>query len=865
MQPKLIEIFQSIADIHATTKTEQIREIVPIEKWLENGFYCGPDGLLLYDFWKQEITEFIHSGQPEWVLFGSLGSGKCITGNNRVMTSEGYIKIEDLAPSEVDGFTPLEVKVDDTHSSDYFYKDSTQQEVVRVYSDRIDLSGTKDHPIKVLTPDGVQLKKLGELKNGVRVALDTQVPVLFNNRTTRPEEFKDLTEGEFGHATGTLSLGESLEMEKLSEWFFKSNKDFIRGFLLGLLRPGQRHYEIASQSKGLIKSIQELSNILSIYPRFKVKSMKGYINYFGLEFTEVEFNRLTNPTQAPKTRFVFTECKVEIIKKSVNVYDLSVPVTHQFYAGGVINHNTTAAAFALFRKIYELSCFSPIPGIYNLMRSTILWFVYFSVSLTQAKRTGYGRIMAIADTIPYFNKYFIRDKNVISSLVYPSMTVTYGSDVGHQIGMDLFGTFLDEGDFYKSVVSPKDVEVLSKSKILYEATLRRRKTRFNIKGEDNGLSLLISSPSYQSPFVEERIQKLNSSGKGFVTIVEGLKVNAAKFSADDKFHVYLGSEMFDPKVIQNRDDLVELLEGLSIEYDKKAGSIELFDQFADRLELEAVPVDFLDDFLDDIVASIQDILGKSLRGSVGFVTERSLNKATTSMLKRMFVKDIISISTKRSDRIEDFFIDTPNYDREVPRCIHIDQSITTDRTGLACSVHIGCSMRGGLDPHVATEWMLSLSPPSVGEIPILRVAEFIVHLRDLGYNIAFVSLDSFQSRSSLQYLESEGINCGLVSVDRTDEEYLFLKGLIIADKYICPANSIFKRELLNLVWDKRKRKIDHRPGQSKDLSDAVVGSVINVFNYGQNYLPTMFIGSTGGEDETIADQVLNESLWDEVE
>jgi len=204
------------------------------------------------------------------------------------------------------------------------------------------------------------------------------------------------------------------------------------------------------------------------------------------------------------------------------------------------------------------------------------------------------------------------------------------------------------------------------------------------------------------------------------------------------------------------------------------------------------------------------------------VEEFLFNKAKppTSMLKRMFVGDIISISTKRNDGIEDFFIDAPNYDRKAPRCIHIS------RTGLACS------LMGGSNSYVATEWMLSLAPPSVGEIPILRVAEFIVHLRDLGYNIAFVSLDSYQSRASLQYLESEGINCGLVSVDRTDEEYLFLKGLVLAGKYICPANSIFKRELLNLVWDKQKKKIDHRPGQSKDLTDAVVGSVIGVFNYG---------------------------------
>ena len=55
---------------------KQIREIVPLEDWLENPFYCGDDGLQIYDYWKQEMLDFHNSGKSEWILFGSLGSGK---------------------------------------------------------------------------------------------------------------------------------------------------------------------------------------------------------------------------------------------------------------------------------------------------------------------------------------------------------------------------------------------------------------------------------------------------------------------------------------------------------------------------------------------------------------------------------------------------------------------------------------------------------------------------------------------------------------------------------------------------------------------------------------------------------------------
>ena len=54
-------------------------EIVPIEKWLEDPYYVGEDGLLLYPYWKEQMIDIFRPKvvpYTEVVITGSLGGGK---------------------------------------------------------------------------------------------------------------------------------------------------------------------------------------------------------------------------------------------------------------------------------------------------------------------------------------------------------------------------------------------------------------------------------------------------------------------------------------------------------------------------------------------------------------------------------------------------------------------------------------------------------------------------------------------------------------------------------------------------------------------------------------------------------------------
>lgn len=502
--------------------------------------------------------------------------------------------------------------------------------------------------------------------------------------------------------------------------------------------------------------------------------------------------------------------------------------------GSLGSGKTTAAVFAFIRKIYELSCYLPIPYLYGLMRSTTIYFIYFSVSLIQARRTGFARFQDIIDSIPYFNDYFSRDKGFRSLYKYPGISVIYGSSVAHQIGMDLLTTLLDEGDFYDEQKGVTAFQEFSRAREIYLSTINRRQQRFSINGRDSGLSILVSSPAYGTSFVESRIESSRRRDSAYISEPIGYKINRSRH-ATTFFHVFTGTEDIDPRVIDSVDDLMEVIETAGIDsppdQDLSKFSLSALVRFAreNGLEIEDVPENLRQSFEDDPLRAVRDIIGKAIRAVSIYMDNKMLAPCITKRLKHPFTKQVISLSTKDTKRIEDYFkAEWLMLDPDLPRYIHIDQSVTNDRTGMACSLMAEEDMPEAGYPHVITEWMLAVTPPAIGEIPILRCAEFIVWLYELGYNIQKVTMDSFQSRASLQYFNEQGLDADLRSVDRYDDAYVSVRNLVNNGKHHLYDYPLYAREIVDLIWDRSRRKVDHPPAGSKDVTDAVAGSVQNV-------------------------------------
>ena len=164
------------------------------------------------------------------------------------------------------------------------------------------------------------------------------------------------------------------------------------------------------------------------------------------------------------------------------------------------------------------------------------------------------------------------------------------------------------------------------------------------------------------------------------------------------------------------------------------------------------------------------------------------------------------------------------------RFAHLDLSVTGDATGVA----VGCVdrfvriERGGeaeVLPHVHVDLVLRVLPPGDGEIPYHLIRTLLYLLREHGMNLRLVTADSFQSVDMLQTLRQAGFRTWPRSMDRTTGPYEFLKSALYDGRVSVPRNGHLMGELLSLEIDTQAGKIDHPPGGSKDLADALAGVV----------------------------------------
>lgn len=499
--------------------------------------------------------------------------------------------------------------------------------------------------------------------------------------------------------------------------------------------------------------------------------------------------------------------------------------------GSIGGGKTTFANALLMRKLYELSCYEYPAALFGLMPETKIAFMYFTVTLRQAERTGFAMLRDMIDATPYFQEEFKRDSKINSEIRFPRISLYTGSEFAHQLGLALLGAVLDEANFLKT----KDP--LEKARTLYTAIIERRKSRFVVDGKDRGLSVLVSSAEEPSSFVEERIKKVSGVDDVLVVSVVGYELKRFHYSSDS-FVVFVGTEFCRPKVVDTVEDLVEVLGWFRVD----SNIIEEVRKYPVRYSVrnvvpleyrdyfKEVPIDFRRAFEEDIYRALKDVLGMSVGGE---------NKLFRSMLAydeaivqkpRLFKDDVVQLSSKDDVRLQDMFRLDLITDRDVPRYVHVDLGIKGDRTGMACAKVIGIKKTdlGGL-PIVEVEWMVGIEPNRRyvdDEVPLWKIREFLIWLKDSGVNIVKVTFDSFQSVDMIQLLQRRGFQVERLSVDKTDEAYRNLVTLYLERRIKHVENMVYRRELFALEWD--GKKVDHPPQMTKDIADGVAGAVYMV-------------------------------------
>lgn len=131
-------------------------------------------------------------------------------------------------------------------------------------------------------------------------------------------------------------------------------------------------------------------------------------------------------------------------------------------------------------------------------------------------------------------------------------------------------------------------------------------------------------------------------------------------------------------------------------------------------------------------------------------------------------------------------------------------------------------------PVVVVDAVAWWEPRAEGPVNLSEVKQWIQNLRRLGFNIGLVSFDRWQSFDIQNELKAVGMRTDTVSVAKKHYEDMAM--LVYEDRLVMPAIDLLFEELSELKIMKGNR-VDHPRKSSKDLADAVCGSIYGAISH----------------------------------
>ena len=430
-------------------------------------------------------------------------------------------------------------------------------------------------------------------------------------------------------------------------------------------------------------------------------------------------------------------------------------------------------------------------GIGNIITKPIL-LSFFHVSVSKAQDEFINPLNEMRSNSPYF-KRLLSNHNVRYNVDGVRSNTTIGADV-------IFYN-LSEVNFIN----------YDKSYQRIESAISRYKTRFQKCMGFFGNIIIDSSPGIHGSVTNDFIRN-NPEANIYV-------VNAANWEAkahlgiyfrQGSIDVYPGDLSHDPFIIDSEDQLTDKI---------------------DKDLILKVPKELEREFRSNLERNLRDLAGITLEFSGSFIKDKS--QADKCFNLPHFIKDTIIVDFyENEDRLYEFLEEGI---LQIPKdkiiFIRFDIGVTRDKTGFAIGyfddwTYPDPNNLNYKEPNYKVPIACSISRKQGQETSISKLKELVIELNK-NYEIGNVTCDQFQSRQLIQDLNILGIPGGYLSVDRTNLPYNYFKNLMYNNQVELPMSDALKFELFNLK--NVDGKIDHDKDKSKDISDAVVGLVYDIY------------------------------------
>ena len=470
-----------------------------------------------------------------------------------------------------------------------------------------------------------------------------------------------------------------------------------------------------------------------------------------------------------------------------------------------IGKTSTAINIAAY-MLHRLMCLRDPQLFFGKKEISTFSLLFFNITKDLARGVAYQEFMSTLQASPWFNSHGKFSKSEQNPVYIPDggkIAITYGSDASHALGQQVFCAIMDECNFARSGI--KDVNK-AKERMMdtYNTISARIKGTFRKGGEVYGKLISVSSKKSDSDFMEDYITRQKASGAGdhiYICDRPQWEVLPPSMFHDETFTIAVGDRHRKGFVVNNEDP---------------AALKELEDQ---GYMLMHPPIDMRPEFIGDFEIALRDLAGISVPGALSFITQDSLTSCIGER-QNPFINDIIQIGTKDSYTLEQFFhmdLVPPNL-KKAPMYIHLDLSLTTDRTGIGAS-----SITGRKDveiesgkitslPFFSHMFSVALQAPAGDKIPYSKIIAFICWLRKSGFNIKCISRDQYQSEYLAQLLEEQGFKSPKISLDRTPDGYIALRSVLLEQRVDMLDCKLLQDELIHLQRDSITGRVDHPVG-----------------------------------------------------
>ena len=471
---------------------------------------------------------------------------------------------------------------------------------------------------------------------------------------------------------------------------------------------------------------------------------------------------------------------------------------------------------------------------FNLKPTEKLAFAFMNITEALAYDIGVSKFQATVQMSPWFlERGTLSGRNEIIWNPPSYINVIVGSQPRHVIGQAILYAFFDEISF----IPNQDIEKQKEKAIdMIDTAIGGMKTRFLHNGQSPALLVLASSKRSEQSFLEVHTKrKLETEGDNLLLVDEPVWNIRPKTDYSGKtFYVaqgnkYLVSEVLDLNVSPEELKILKLK----------------------GYKIINVPIEYRSNFLDDIDRALCDFAGVSSSEVTKYISGARLQEIISDKYQNPFVKDIIEVGNAPNDLVQysDFFdlSRVPENLKSKPLYIHLDMSLSGDKTGIAGTFIIG--KRASLENsqkelYFQLGFNVSIKAPKGYQVSFAKNREFIYWLKSQGFNIKGISTDTYQNAALAQDLISKGYNYSVLSLDRVDSyskiciPYAYFKNTIYEKRVIIYSSELLIEEILGLERNGNTGAIDHPDGGrsgSKDTCDAFAGSLYNASLHGDEF------------------------------